>query len=53
MRVAKEVKGVKEVTMGMMVTRGPTTMAVMELVATMAVTMGPVTSQVMTMTGQQ
>jgi hypothetical protein len=42
MRVAKEVKEakeakeMKEATMGMMVTRGPATTAVMELVATMA-----------------
>ena len=47
MRVVKEVK---EATMGMMVTRGPTTMAAMELVATMAVTMGPVMSQAMMVT---
>ena len=46
-RLAKEVK---EAMMGMVVTRGPATMAVMDLVATMAATIGPVTSQVMTMT---
>jgi hypothetical protein len=50
MRVAKQAKEVKEATMGMMVTRGPATTAVMELVATTAVTMGPVTSQAMTTT---
>ena len=47
MRVAKEAK---EATMGMMVTMGPATRAVMELVATTAVMMGLVMSQAMTMT---
>ena len=41
--MAKKVKKVKKVTMGMMVTRGPATTAVIELVATTAATMGPVT----------
>jgi hypothetical protein len=40
----------KEVTMGMMMTRGLATMAVMELVAKTRVTMGPVMSQAMMMT---
>jgi hypothetical protein len=47
MRVAKEAK---EATMGMMVTTGPATTAVMELVATTAVMMGLVMSQAMTTT---
>jgi hypothetical protein len=47
--IGKGMRVAKQATMGMMVTMGPATMAVMELVATTAVTMGLVMSQVMTM----